>query len=148
MNPDLTMRLTTVYRKGEPVTTHQAGPVEVVEIWGYPHVEEAREVEKIDMHFVTVGIRQPETSWDDVRVQFAAEVAEYPEPDRLAGGPSYIELGGVFGDQELALRWMALGKSLGFWGIITPGSFGITGPDADSLAGGGMVMIAPKEIPA
>ena len=63
----------------------------------------------------------------------------YPEPERLAGGPSYIEIGGVLGDQQEAFLLFALGKVLGLWSVITPATLGFEGPEADQLAGAGMV---------
>lgn len=60
--------------------------------------------------------------------------------DAMAGGPSYITLGGWIGDQGLALLLIGLGDHLKVWKAITPATLGITGADADKLAGGGMVM--------
>ena len=59
---------------------------------------------------------------------------------RVAGGPSYIEWGALIGDQGLAMRMMAAGQIAGLWQVITPRMFGVDGPEADSLAGQGMVM--------
>lgn len=75
----------------------------------------------------------------------AAEKGYYQdEPlDRLAQGPSYIELGGWIGDQGLAMAFMALGKILGLWDIVTPATLGIEGDQAQQMMGMGFVMIAP-----
>lgn len=78
----------------------------------------------------------------------AGEFGEF-DRDRLTGGPSYIELGGWVGDQGLAFQLMACGEAAGLWGIISPEKLGITGPEADQLAGNGMVMIdGYRPIPA
>lgn len=60
--------------------------------------------------------------------------------DRVSGGPSYIEWGGYIGDQGLAMQTMAAGQVAGLWRVITPKMLGIEGPEADQLAGNGMVM--------
>lgn len=64
----------------------------------------------------------------------------YPNLERLKDGPSYIEMGGDLDSQELALMLIGVGNVLGLWQAITPASFGITGPEANELAGKGMVM--------
>lgn len=62
--------------------------------------------------------------------------------ERLAQGPSYIELGGWIGDQALALQFMGLGERLGLWKVVTPRSLGITDHEAAAnLMGAGFVMI-------
>lgn len=73
----------------------------------------------------------------------------YPSPERLEGGPSYIEIGAELDSQELALLLIGVGAVLGLWQAVTPASFGITGPEAAELAGKGMVMCTGlKPIPA
>jgi len=64
--------------------------------------------------------------------------------ERLAGGPSYIELGGWIGDQGLAMAFMALGNHLGLWEVVTPQTLGIEGEQADQMMGMGFIMIAPR----
>lgn len=122
-------------RKG-PAVEEKGG---AIHIYGMPHVEEAGDLRQVDVHFITIGVRQ----WlltDENRLGFNRLCDAYPQPERLAGGPSYIELGGVFGDQGVALMFLAIGEALDLWNVITPGTMGITGPEADRLAGGGMVM--------
>ena len=63
----------------------------------------------------------------------------YPDRERLRKGPGYIELGGVLGDQSIALRLIGLGGILGLWEVVTPASLGITGDAAKDLAGKGFV---------
>lgn len=64
----------------------------------------------------------------------------YPDLERLKGGPSYIELGGVLGDQGLALQLIGLGALVKLWPVITPKTMRVTGPLAQELAGQGFVM--------
>jgi hypothetical protein len=64
------------------------------------------------------------------------------EVPALEDGPSYIQVGGVIGSQQLAFLLFAVGKVLGFWDIITPKTMGIEGEEAASLVGSGMVMIS------
>ena len=74
--------------------------------------------------------------------ELIAILKTYPQPERLAGGPSYIEVGGEIGDQGAAFQLFALGKVLGLWDIITPEKLGITGPEANQMAGMGFVMMS------
>ena len=68
---------------------------------------------------------------------------DYPQPRRLAGGPSYIELAPNIGlEQEGALRLMALGKTLGLWDIISAKTFGIDDSTSKQMAGQGFLMIS------
>jgi hypothetical protein len=130
---------TSEFRKGRVVERERVGDVDVVQVYGMPHVEEAgAEVERVDVHFIVVGV--------DVEAARAREsdlkqiLSEYPNPGRLAGGPSYIELGAEIGSQGAALRLFALGKVLGLWSVITPESFGMLGEEAARAAGAGYVM--------
>ncbi len=57
---------------------------------------------------------------------------------------SYLEIGGLFGDQGLALRIMGLGHILGLWQLLTPRS--ILGPTLpadleERMAGVGYITI-------
>lgn len=127
-------------RKGEAVEERQSGRVQVVEIFNMPHESEVNNIEKIDCHFITIGVHK------DIAEQYRDELNEilktYPSPERLAGGPSYIEVGGVIGDQGTALQLFALGQVLNLWKIITPKTLGFSGKEANALAGQGMVMIS------
>lgn len=56
----------------------------------------------------------------------------------------YMELGGWLGDQGIALRYMALGKLLGMFDLLTPRTvLGNTVPDelALQMAGAGLVTV-------
>lgn len=66
--------------------------------------------------------------------------------ERLKEGPSYIELGGWIGDQELALSLMGLGASLGLWNVVTPRTLGFSDDKAGMLMGMGFVLLeVPKD---
>lgn len=63
--------------------------------------------------------------------------------DVMKGGPSYIHLGGLIGDQGMALQTMGLGEALGLWKVITPRTLGFSGDEeVKELAGRGLVMIS------
>lgn len=129
---------TTQFRHGDVVSQKHVGSVTVTTVDYMPHTSEAPDtLEKVDVHFMTVGVDRARA--EAHRVELIEILDRYPE-HRLADGPSYIEVGGVIGDQGAALRLFALGQVLGFWTVITPATLGITGVDGDKLAGMGMVM--------
>lgn len=134
---DLILETTTVYRKGAPVTHETVGNVAVTHVFGYDPVPDDGQHFLVDVHFVTVGVHGVE---GETTERLKEALKAYPEPERLAGGPSYIEIGGVLGDQELALRLFALGEACGVWEVVTPKKLHITGPQADEMAGRGFVM--------
>lgn len=136
------LRETTVqFRKGEIVQERHKGAIHVTEIFAMPHESEAPDdMEKVDLHFVVIGVKRSEA--EARRADLVELLAQYPQPDRLAGGPSFIEVGARVEDQGAALCLFALGQTLGLWRVVTPESLGITGPGADELAGRGMVMIS------
>lgn len=118
----------------------------VVHIYDMPPVEAAREdLEKVDMHFVIVGVDK--AAAEAHKVELVEILNDYPDPDRLAGGPCYIELGGVVGDQGAALQLMALGKVMGLWEVMIPENLGFTGAEADAMAGAGLVLITGYKQP-
>lgn len=148
MSPDLFEILqstTRVYRKGDVVKDKRRGDLRVVTIDGFPAVDEAAAEEVlIDVHFV-VGVNKQAAL--ERQAELEAWLISYPEPERLSGGPSYIELGAVIGDQTAALQLIALG-ALGAWEVLTPERLGITGPMAVELAGQGLVMMSGWPRPA
>lgn len=99
----------------------------------------------IDVHFFKVLIGE---SFDKehFRTLFdafvAAGVGEFADVDldRIKGGPSYIEWGGLIGDQGLAMQMMGAGAYAGLWDVIIPETLGVTGTEADRMAGAGFVM--------
>jgi hypothetical protein len=135
------LRETTVsLRKGAERTEEDKGNVRVTHLYLMPHADEVKDVEKVDLHFIVVGVKTAEAL--NHHDEFVSLVATYPDFERFKQGLSYIELGGVIGDQEAAFQFMALGKVLGLWSLITPEVLGITGSAADMLAGQGLVMIS------
>lgn len=128
---------TTVFRKGAEV--EQQG--NVTHVWGYPHVDDTpADLVKVDLHFVVVGVNP--TKAEEQADELRSLLSQYPHPDRLAQGPSYIEVGGELGSQEYALRLFALGKVLAMWDVVTPERLGIEGSEADEMAGMGLVMMS------
>lgn len=113
----------------------------VLHVYAMPHESQARpDVEKVDLHFVTIGVDK--AAAEAIKPELLTILQSYPAPERLAGGPSYIELGAEIGDQGAALQLFALGQVLGLWTVITPATLGMTGPQADQMAGMGFVMIS------
>lgn len=141
---DLLKETTQVYRKGSLVEEKNVGNLHVVEIFGYPHTSTApnnNKYEKIDMIFVDVLVDKEKA--EARKKELETLLAEYPQPDRLAGGPSYIELAPNLGlEQEEALRTMALGKALGFWEIMSGKTLGLGEKKTLELAGSGFLMIS------
>ena len=116
-------------------------PGSSADIYLMPHESQAKnDVEKVDLHFLVIGVDKKMA--ETIKDELIAILKTYPQPERLAGGPSYIEVGAEIGDQGAAFQLFALGKVLGLWNIITPESLGITGPEADEFAGRGFIMMS------
>lgn len=112
----------------------------VLEIFAMPSVSEAPvELVQVDLHFVSIGVDKAKA--EQRRAEFVSILKSWPN-DALAGGPSYITVGGEIGDQGSALQMFALGQVLGLWTVITPKTVGIEGEDADRMAGMGFVMMS------
>lgn len=80
---------------------------------------------------------------EQYRGALAEQMRAYPQPERLAGGPSYIELAPNMGmEQEGALRVMALGKTLGMWDVMSAKTLGMDDATARQMAGQGFLMIS------
>lgn len=132
------------FRKGPERTDTALGlgggrTLAVTEIYDMPPSSEIPdECEIVDMHFVAVAVNKAKA--EKRRGELIALLNDYPEPGQLAGGPSYIGVGGVIGDQGLAFELFALGKVLGIWDVITPATFRMTGAEADRAAGAGYIM--------
>lgn len=110
-------------------------------IYLMPHVNEAADgLEAVDLEFIVVGVDKAKA--EARRVDLISILDSYPAPDRLAGGPSYIEVGGEIGSQGAAFQLFALGHVLGLWTVITPATLGMTGDEARRMAGMGMIMIS------
>lgn len=127
-------------RKGTSVEKRSEGALDVTEIYMMPAVDEARpDLEKIDLEFLVIGVDK--VGAEKHRDELVGILNEWPNPERLRNGPSYIEVGGVIGDQGAAFQLFAVGKVLGFWDVITPAKMGFEGAEARNLAGSGFIMI-------
>jgi hypothetical protein len=131
--------------EGTPTLVEQAKRGEelkgggVLEVYAMPHESEAAaDIEKVDLAFIVIGVDRAKA--EQHKAELIDILNSYPEPDRLAGGPSYIEVGAQIGDQGAAFQLFALGKVLGLWDVITPKSLGFDGEAARNMAGMGYVM--------
>jgi len=134
---------TVQLRKGDEVIRHEPNNgLAVTEIFAMPHEHEpcVDHLERVDMEFLTIGVDRSEAQ--KRKSELVEILNTYPQPDRLAGGPSYIEVGAEIGDQGAAFQLFALGKVLGLWDVITPASLGIKGEQARQMAGRGMIMMS------
>ena len=119
----------------------------VLSIFAMPHESEAGpDLEKVDLHFITIGVYRLKA--ESKRAELLELLAEYPDPESLAGGPSYITVGAEIGSQSGAFQLFALGKALGLWQVITPRKLGVTGDMADQMAGSGFIMMTGYSVPA
>jgi hypothetical protein len=141
--------LVAAAQSDEPDAMEKAGGG-VLEIYAIPpEAAIPDDCERVDMHFVTVAVSKARA--EARRAEFIALLNDYPNPAELAGGPSYIAVGGVIGDQGAAFEMFALGKVLGLWDVITPEKFGMTGEEARRAAGAGYIMCTgyrPEMAPA
>lgn len=112
-----------------------------LEIYDMPHESDVRDpqVIKVDLVFVIIGVNKANA--DAHRSELIALLHEYPDPETLAAGPSYISVGATIGDQGAAFQLFALGKVLGLWEVITPETLGVSDPVvARQMAGAGYLM--------
>lgn len=138
---DILRETTVQLRKGPGVEKERVGNVDVTHVYAMPHVSEAKPgLETVDCEFLAIGVDRDRA--EQHRAELLTILRAYPEPDRLRGGPSYIEVGAVIGDQGAAFQLFALGEVLGLWMVITPAVMGFSGPEARDLAGRGFVMIS------
>lgn len=129
------------FRKGDIVRSHSIGGVTVVEVFAMPETPTETQLEIVDMWFVNIGVDKP------AALQYREEIVELLDTkwegwsgEPLKNGLSFLSFGATIGSQDLALAFMAVGKVLGFWQIVTPATLGVTGPLGDQMAGGGFVM--------
>jgi hypothetical protein len=128
-------------RKGEVVTEEDKPGVHVMTIDMMPHQNEAKpEIEKVDMEFLVIGVDKAKA--ESHKSELIELLNTYPNPEQLAGGPSYITVGAEIGDQGAAFQLFALGKVLKLWDVITPALLGVTGNKARDMAGSGFIMIS------
>ncbi len=135
---------TEIYRKGDKVKERSEGGIEVVEIDNYPHKSEAPSEDScnvVDMVFVDIAVDEEKAK--EFEEEFLQTMNEYPEPERLKGGPSYIELAGKLGvEQGDVFKLMALGETLDAWEVIHGKTLGMDQEEARELAGKGFLMIS------
>jgi len=135
---------TRVYRKGKVVERKELGNIEVIELFGYDHTSKAsteNNCEKVDMIFVDVVVDK--TRAEQYRADLEEILKQYPQPEGLTRGPSYIELAQNLGmEQEGVLRLMALGKTLGLWDVISAKTLGMDDATAREMADRGFLMIS------
>lgn len=131
-------------RSPDLVAVLQAGadelPGGVAEVYAMPPASEAQDVEKVDVEFMVIGVDKAKAV--ACRAELIELLREYPNPERLAGGPSYIEVGAAIGDQGAAFQLFALGQALGLWRVMTPATLGFVGEEARFMAGQGFVLIS------
>lgn len=131
---------TTVFRKGEEITEETVGNVNVINVYAMPHVSKApRGLEMIDVEFMVVGVNKAEAQ--KRQGELIATLRDYPEPERLANGPSFIEVGAHVGSQDNALRLFALGQVLGLWTVVTPAMMRIPPQGRRDAAGQGFLFV-------
>ncbi len=133
---------TVQLRTGPEVTREQVGILDITHVYAMPHVDQAPpDLERVDVVFMVIGVHKARA--EAHRAELLQILATYPEPERLAGGPSYIELGAVIGDQGAALQLFALGAVLGLWTVITPRTLGFDDEASiREMAGSGLVMMS------
>lgn len=134
-------------REEDQIKVAAAGPVTVVEINDFATAPPG--AVRADVHFVLVAPTEglPEREELVAMVRAAAqELGEFANlgVEDLAGGPSYITLGGWLGSQELALMLIGAVELVGVAKAITPSALGFEGADADAAAGMGLVMLGPS----
>lgn len=131
---------------GQPVVTQsQAGYVAVTEVFGY--VEAPPNSVRADVHFVEVapteGFPDREVLVETVRAALGQGEFTVMSAEDLAGGPSYITLGGWLGSQDLALMLIGAVELAEIAQAVTPEALGMTGATADQMARRGLVMLGP-----
>src|SRR5882724_8012570 len=97
---------TAQLRKGEVIREEKRDGLDVLTIDAMPHESEVGGVEKVDLQFLTIGVDKAKA--EKRRAELVALLDDYPQPARLASGPSYIEVGAEIGDQGAAFQLFAL----------------------------------------
>jgi hypothetical protein len=136
---------TTMYRKCEDVVEKKVvGNVKVTEVWGMPHINDAnKSLDLIDVHFMVIGVDKKKS--EKHKEKLVTLLKEFPDA-RFKEGLSYIDIGCKLDSQEIALRLMALCKSLGICNIVTPKTLGLEGEEGNNLAGLGFVMMSEVKV--
>lgn len=139
---DAIQEVTTVYRKGPTVEERDLPGVHVVEVWGYPHTDDADPTETmVDLVFVNVGVKPDAKNRAE---EFLTYLRGWDSPT-LAKGPSYIHTGGELGSQELALRLFAVMHVLGYGQVMSGADLGFQGDEVREMAGKGLLYVIPTK---
>jgi hypothetical protein len=144
---------------GTPEVTHsQVGGIAVTEVMAFPEApadavhetfaDAPPDEVRADVHFVEIA---PTAEFPDreelitvVRSAFGEGEFATMGAEDLAGGPSYMALGGWLGSQDLALMLIGAVELAGIAKAITPKALGMTGEIASTMAGNGLVMLGPS----
>ena len=144
---DIVIPCTDVFRKGEVVTNYtvensRGGVVaEVTEINAYPHADEY-DGPLVDMVFVEVGVNLHNANpLRDHLIKAIGDGIGGESGVDYHNRASYISIGADLGDQEMALRFMALCSVLHIGELITPMSMGFEGDTALTMAGVGLLYL-------
>lgn len=138
---------TVQLRKGEEIVERESEDktIHVTQVFAMPHESEVANLEKVDCHFIVIGVdKKKALAYKQEVIQI---LSDWPSEawgvviPKLQDGPSYIHAGGAIGDQGLALQLFGIGQVLGFWQVMTPEKFGFSGEQADEMAGSGFVLI-------
>lgn len=99
---------------------------------------EVAQLDQVDCQLITVGVNREQA--EKHRAEFIGFLESYPEPKRLADGPTYKHLASIVGDDMTALRVFGLGQTLGLWNVVLPNQLGVDPEIADDAAELGMVV--------
>lgn len=128
-------------KRNDPEEEAPGGVLEIYDMPPVTAIAPDADVFTVDCHFIVVAVHK---KLAEEKKAALIELLEAPElKEAMAKGPSYIEIGGIIGDQGAAFQLFALGKVLGLWNVITPAFFGAEGDQADQMAGMGYIMMSP-----
>lgn len=100
---------------------------------------EADNIAMVDLHFVKVAVQLDIV--EDYREEIDKLLLEWPQPDRLAAGLNFLEIGKLLHNQESALQFMALGEIMGYWEVSIPTMLGYEGDIANIMASQGHITV-------
>jgi hypothetical protein len=140
------------------VAQSQVGNVAVTEVMGFPetpaNVEHGTfdstppDLARANVHFVEIAPTADFPTREELITMVRSALGEGEwasmSAEDLAGGPSYIALGGWLGSQDLALMLIGAVELAGVAKAVTPAVLGIEGEMANSMAGNGFVMLGPS----
>ncbi len=150
---EVVLMATVPLRTGPSKEVRQEGDVRVEEVMDFPTVAQGIEhgiTKTYDMLIFQVGIMPIA---DEVKADFIEALRAYPDMGRLAGGPSYIELGAVLSEyddqaQQVAIQMIALGDYYDVWKAVTPVTLGMAREGAAKMVRSGFIMPVGLKFPA